>query len=286
MSGGEYQKVAIGNGTFYIGDCFDVMRDLPDGSVDMVVTSPPYDDMRTYNGTLTDWSPAKWNGVIGQLQRLLVSGGVAVWVVGDQTRNHSESGSSFRQALSFMDAGFNLFDTMIYEKAQACFGSNLSYLQCFEYMFVFSKGRPSSVNLIYDRANVRGGKAESTVKTGPSAYGFNRTRHIKEFARLGRRKNIWKYGVGGGDTGHPAVFPLTLASDHIVSWSNEGQMVLDPFGGSGTTAIAAENAGRRWICIERDPEYAAKAIERIRAHVGETASLSPPDQNDFDHLFS
>jgi site-specific DNA-methyltransferase (adenine-specific) len=156
---------------------------------------------------------------------------------------------------------------MIYEKAQACFGSNLSYLQCFEYMFVFSKGRPGSVNLIYDRPNVRGGKVESTVKTGPSADGFNRARHMKASTKLGRRKNIWKYGVGGGDTDHPAIFPLSLAADHIASWSQRGSIVLDPFAGSGTTAIAAERAGRRWICIERDEEYAAKAMARIRDHV-------------------
>ena len=269
-----YSETRIGRGRFFEGDCFDVMRDLPDGSVDMVVTSPPYDEMRTYNGSLTDWSPDKWNGIITELARLLRPGGVVVWVVGDQTRNHSESGSSFRQALDFISAGFNLFDTMIYEKAQACFGSKLAYLQSFEYMFVFSKGRPSAVNLIYDRPNVRGGKVESTVKTGPSAEGFNRVRHKKRSAEFGRRKNIWKYGVGGGDTDHPAVFPLALAQDHILSWSNPGNVVLDPFGGSGTTAIAAENAGRQWICIERDPDYAEKARERIREHVG--------DADDFD----
>jgi len=245
------------------GDCLQIMRGLPDSSVDLVVTSPPYDDMRDYNGNIDGWGPSVWQPIARELFRVVREGGVVVWVVGDQTRNHSESGSSFRQALFFQSIGFNIFDTMIYEKAQACFGSNRAYLQCFEYMFVFSKGKPLKVNLIYDRANVRGGRTESTVRAGPNKNGVTKERHAKTAAVMGRRKNIWRYGVGGGDTSHPAVFPLSLAEDHILSWSNPGDCVLDPFMGSGTTGVACANTGRRFIGTEIDPNYFDIACGRV-----------------------
>lgn len=245
------------------GDCLDEMKKMQEGCIDLTVTSPPYDNLRTYNQDDWQWGEQQWKPIIEDLYRVTTDGGVVVWIVGDATVKGSETGTSFRQALWAMDCGFNLHDTMIYEKAQACFGSNKCYLQSFEYMFILSKGMPKSINHIRDRRNRRGGVQESTVSSGKNNEGVSGTRVLKKSEVFGKRKNIWKYGVGGGNTGHPAPFPESLVSDHIISWSNEGDTVLDPFMGSGTTGVAAEKLGRNFIGIELDEQYFKVAEERI-----------------------
>ena len=239
-------------------NCLDGMKLLPDNYVDLTVTSPPYDDLRTYNGYSFDFE-----NIAKELYRVTKDGGVVVWVVGDKTKNGSESGTSFKQALYFKEIGFNLHDTMIYEKAQCCFGSNKAYLQSFEYMFVLSKGRPKTINLIYDRENVRHG-IESATSGGMKKDGTIPPRKDVELKKLGRRKNIWKYGVGGGKTGHPAVFPEQLANDHIISWSSEGDVVMDIFSGSGTTHNMALLNNRNFIGFEISQEYIDIENERIK----------------------
>jgi DNA modification methylase len=249
----------------YNMDCLEGMKRIPDGFVDLTVTSPPYDNLRTYNGNIEQWSFEKFQAIAKELYRITADGGVVVWVVNDATIKGSETGTSFRQALYFKEIGFNLHDTMIYKKAQACFGSNLCYLQSFEYMFVLSKGRPKSINFLRDRPNVRYGK-EKMAKQGLSVDGEKAERVYKDMKKMGKRKNIWTYGVGGGSTGHPAVFPEQLAQDHILSWSNEGDIVLDPFIGSGTTAIACINTNRNYIGFELDKQYFDIAQQRISTH--------------------
>lgn len=246
-------------GMIMLGDCLNIMRQMDDGCIDLTVTSPPYDNLRKYNGYCFDFE-----NVAKELYRITKDGGVVVWVVGDATIKGSETGTSFRQALYFKEIGFNLHDTMIYEKAQACFGSNLCYLQSFEYMFVFSKGKPKSINLIRDRKNIRNGE-ESMASSGLSKDGKKAPRCRKIMSEYGKRKNIWRYGVGGGKTGHPAVFPEQLASDHILSWSNPGDVVFDPFMGSGTTAKMAMLNGRRFIGCEISEEYCNIIKERLDA---------------------
>lgn len=248
------------------GDCLELMKNIPDNSIDLTVTSPPYDNLRTYNGNIEQWSFDKFKLIAEELYRITNVGGVVVWVVGDATIKGSESGTSFKQALYFKEIGFNLHDTMIYEKAQACFGSNLCYLQSFEYMFIFSKGRPKTINFIRDRKNVRSG-VESMGVSGLSKDGKKSDRHYKEIKEYGKRKNIWCYGVGGGKTGHPAVFPEQLANDHIISWSNEGDLVFDPFLGSGTTGKMAILNNRNFIGIEIDEEYFNIAKKRIECSI-------------------
>ena len=244
------------------------MKFIPSHSIDMVMTSPPYDNLRTYGNSL-QWNRAIWERIIEHLFRILKDGGVCVWVVGDATVKGNETGTSFRQALYAKKIGFNLHDTMIYQKPQACFGSNLCYLQSFEYMFVFSKGRPKSLNLIRDRNNIRVGK-ESMSKGGIGKDGSKKQRVRKEMKKYGRRKNIWTYGVGGGNSGHPAVFPLQLAIDHIESWSDDQDIILDPFIGSGTTAIACINTDRNYIGIEKNKRYYKMACEQIKNHKKES----------------
>lgn len=244
------------------GDCLEIMKSFPNECIDLTVTSPPYDNLRTYNGNIDQWSFEKFKDIAKELYRITKDGGMIVWVVGDATIKGDESGTSFKQALWFKECGFNLFDTMIYEKAQACYGSNYSYLQSFEYMFVFSKGKPKTINLIRDRKNVRC-KTESVAKSGLSKDGVKSERIMKASQEYGKRKNIWKYGVGGGNTGHPAVFPEKLAEDHIISWSNEGDTVLDPLMGSGTTGKMALLNNRNFVGIELDEDYFKIASERI-----------------------
>ena len=248
------------------GDNCEVMRTLPSESIDLVVTSPPYDDLRTYGGHSWDFYGVAWN-----LKRLLKPGGVIVWVVSDATKNGTETGTSMRQALHFQSIGLNLHDTMIYQvPGTGAKGSNLCYWQVWEYMFVITKGMPKTVNRLQDKRNTKAG----TVSTSAAKQHSTGTRlHpeggtiIKEF---GYRDNVWVIASGNnGDaaTDHPAVFPEALARDHIATWSNEGDIVLDPFSGSGTTARMAKDNGRRFIGIEVNPEYVEIAEKRLMQQV-------------------
>lgn len=260
-------EVNIGNGTFYHGDCLDIMRGLPDASVDMVVTSPPYDNLRTYNGTLNDWTPEKWQAIIRELFRVTKQGGVVVWVVGDATIKGSETGTSFRQALWAMECGFRLHDTMIYEKLNYVPLTHNRYEQAFEFMFVWSKGRPNKFSPRKVPTKTEGGKAGRFYQSAGDAT-TSKAHTIKATGAEKIAPNIWQYTVGGSSVGHPAPFPEALARDHILSWSNPGDTTLDPFMGSGTTAIAAERSGRRWIGIERDDGYYNAAVKRIADELG------------------
>jgi site-specific DNA-methyltransferase (adenine-specific) len=243
------------------------MKEIPSGSVDLTVTSPPYDNLRDYNGNNSEWCEQKWMDIIKELYRTTCDGGVVVWVVGDATIKGSETGTSFKQALHAMSCGFKLHDTMIYKKTGGgARGSNLCYWQNFEYMFVFSKGGPKSINLIYDKINVTGGKRNSGV-TNRRVDGSKRVEPVYTIKPLGRRENVWTIPAGNNTaddkTNHPAVFPESLANDHIVSWSNEGDTVFDPFMGSGTTGKMACKLNRKFIGIEMDDDYYAIACGRI-----------------------
>lgn len=242
----------------------ETMAKMPDNFIDLTVTSPPYDGLRTYNGY-----SFPFEDIAKELYRVTKQGGVVVWIVGDATIKGSETGSSFKQALYFMECGFNLHDTMIYEKNGAgAVGSNKCYLQNFEYMFVFSKGKINTFNLIYDREN----KVVGSTKTNTNRDKFTADtgRKYREITtkKMGRRFNIWKYAQRQGhDTyskKHPAPFPEQLANDHIISWSNESDLIYDPFMGSGTTAKMAILNNRNWIGSELSSEYCDMIEQRIK----------------------
>jgi site-specific DNA-methyltransferase (adenine-specific) len=240
------------------------MKELPEASIDLTVTSPPYDDLRTYKGFTFDYQ-----SVAHELYRLTKPGGIVVWVVGDATSKGSESGSSFRQALYFMDTGFKLHDTMIYEKNSSAFPAartSKRYTQIFEYMFVFCKGKiRNDITLLCDKPNKWAGHTNWGNNTQYDKEGnLKQTNNIKPVPDFSLRNNIWKYSVGFNDkTGHPAVFPEELARDHILSWSNTGDVVLDPFMGSGTTAKMAMLNNRHYIGFDISEEYCEIARERI-----------------------
>ena len=244
----------------YNGDCLEIMKSIADNSIDLTVTSPPYDNLRSYNGNNELWNEQVWKNVIAELYRITKQGGVVVWVVGDATIKGSETGTSFRQALWGMECGFNLHDTMIYQKKTAPLTHN-RYEQEFEYMFVFSKRRPKCCNHILI-PTVHAGRDKGSV-------GKNRQQHIAEktIVKSERIKgNIWCYAVGGKKIDHPAIYPEKLAKDHILSWSNEGDTVLDCFMGSGTTGAMAIETGRKFIGIELDKHYFDIATKRINEH--------------------
>lgn len=258
----------------YNEDCLIGMQRIPDGSIDLIVTSPPYDDMRTYGGIADNWGMEKCKNVANQVLRILKEGGVCVWVVGDATKDGSETLTSFRQAIAFSEIGFNVHDTMIYHKDNPCpVGGKNRYYQSFEYMFVFSKGSPSTFNALTEpRRNKYNDKRTERVKGFQrDADGNMKPKHVMLNQGDPKRRNVWTYSLGASaHTGHPAVFPYELARDHILSWSNEGDTVLDPFIGSGTTAIAAIREKRHYIGFEKSEEYYRKSLERIKNELSQT----------------
>ena len=246
------------------GDCLELMKQLPDESVDLVVTSPPYDNLRLYN--TGKYKGNDYHAIISELYRIIKPGGVCVWVVSDQTVKGSETLTSFRQAIMFQEQGFNVHDSLIWEKDTSSFPDKIRYNNVFEYMFVFSKGKPKTFNPIKDKPNKYAGtKIHGTYRNQDGSI-TKRNEKWKEkvVSKYGKRNNVWHIpSEKKNKTGHPAVFPLQLAKDHIISWSNEGDTVLDPFMGSGTTGVACKELNRNFIGMELDEEYFKIAKERI-----------------------
>jgi len=229
-----------------------------------MVTSPPYDNLRNYNGFEFDFET-----IACELYRVTKPGGVVVWVVGDATIDGSETGTSFRQALGFMDCGFRLHDTMIYEKNGSPFPDKTRYYNLFEYMFILSKESPKSINLISDRKNKWAnswGKQSTRDKDGS----LKKMEKREDSNDLGVRFNIWRINTGKGFSTkdeiaykHPAIFPEALARDHIISWSNPGDLILDCFMGSGTTLKMSKELGRNYIGIDSSIEYCQLSRKRL-----------------------
>ena len=255
----------IRDATLYLGDCVEVMKDIPENSIDLTVTSPPYDNLRTYNGYVFNFE-----GIAKELYRVTKKGGVVVWIVGDATINGSETGTSFRQALYFKEIGFNLHDTMIYEKSGIRYPDKTRYYNAFEYMFVLTKGAIKTFNPICDRKNIYAGSLVSGTerKANGDLIKINHTgRRVKSF---GCRFNVWRINEGFNKSHtdnlayqHPATFPEQLANDHIISWSNPNDVVFDPMCGSGTTGKMAILNNRKFIGIEISEEYIDIACKRI-----------------------
>ncbi|MDI9347470.1 MAG: site-specific DNA-methyltransferase [Methylacidiphilales bacterium] len=251
--------------TIYEQCCTETMKHIPDGFIDMTITSPPYDDMRSYNGNHS----FQFQEIATSLYRVTKEGGVVVWIIGDQTKNFNETGTSFRHALYFKEIGFNLFDTMIYlKKPRGACGNNKGYWQTFEYMFVFSKGKPKTIHILHDREN----KDKRDGDNGTKRLFDGTLKNMKRngYTKFGRRTNVWEYNVGKGHSTkddiafkHPAIFPEKLAEDHILSWSNENEIVYDPFMGSGTTAKMSIIHNRNYLGSEINHQYITYAKERI-----------------------
>ena len=249
-------------------DCVEAMKLMPDECIDLTVTSPPYDNLRVYNGFSWDFEDTA-----KELYRITKQGGVVVWVVGDSTVKGSETGTSFKQALYFKEIGFNLHDTMIYHKNSLPMNHN-RYEQDFEYMFILSKGKPNTFNPI--RIPCKYPEKETARQ---HSY-FSETDEKIRKARSGKKRkpvgkdkikgNIWYFSTGKNHSTqdniafkHPAIFPESLANDHIISWSNENDIIFDPFMGSGTTAKMAMLNNRKFIGCELSESYCEIIKERL-----------------------
>lgn len=248
-----------------LGNCIAEMQKMESNIIDLTVTSPPYDNLRTYADTLK-WNFEIFKRVAQELYRITKDGGVVVWVVGDETKDGTESLTSFNQALYFKEIGFKVNDTMIYNR-NAMPNNAKRYSQDFEYMFVFSKGKINTFNPIMIPCTYAGVGTSPTSRDKDGDLISKGRRIIKEFKK---KSNIWFYTAGVGKSTkdaiahqHPAIFPENLANDHIISWSNEGDIVFDPFMGSGTTGKMAKLNNRRFIGIEKVPEYFEIAKQRI-----------------------
>lgn len=248
----------------YNGDCLRVMDDfIKKGvKVDLVVTSPPYDNLRTYNNTL-NWNFDIFKNIANKLKEILADGGVIVWVVADAKINKSKTLTSFRQALYFKEIGLNIHDIMYWEKSTFNAPKPNVYHNVIEQMFIIAKQTPKTFNPIIDRRN----KWENSLVKPTQRYadGHTEKRTEKKINKYGKRFNIWKINEEkqSHKIGHPAMFPLQLAQDHIISWSNENDIILDPFMGSGTTGVACKRLNRNFIGIELDKNYFEIAKKRI-----------------------
>jgi site-specific DNA-methyltransferase (adenine-specific) len=244
----------------FAADCVEFMASMPVECVDLVVTSPPYDNLRDYKG----YSFA-FEQIAKGLFKVLKKGGVLIWVVGDKI-NGGRSLTSFRQGIYFQEIGFCMHDVMIYQKKNTPFMRSNAYTNCYEFMFVLSKGKPKTFNPL----------KEKTVRNGYEMVVFNKgsdginKKNLKELKTEKTKNNIWKYAVGlGGTTSdriafqHPATFPENLARDHILSWSNEGDLVFDPMCGSGTTCKMAYLSNRKYLGVDISEEYIQIAKKRL-----------------------
>ena len=230
---------------------------MDNNSIDLTITSPPYDSLRVYNGYSFNFESTS-----KELYRITKEGGVVVWIVGDETTKGNESGTSFRQALGLKDAGFNLHDTMIWRKTNPMPKfKHKRYSDVFEYMFVLSKGQPKTFNPLMQPNKRAGELYDYTAKL--KTTGKVRMKKTFNINNERYRDNIWEIAVSRNETEHPAVFPESLVSDHILSWSNEGDIVYDPFIGSGTTAIVSKKLNRNYIGSEISPEYCVMAMGRL-----------------------
>ena len=246
------------------GNCLEIMKGIDDNFVDLTLTSPPYDNLRTYKGFVFPFDE-----IAEELFRITKDGGIVVWVVNDATIKGSETGTSFKQALKFIEIGFNLHDTMIFQKTNPIPQIyRKRYNGIFEYMFVFSKGKVKTHNPIKVDCLHAGLKLKGTTYKNFSKGEQKRGKMANPVKKQKIKGNIWEYVVGKKKEdqdakGHPAPFPCALARDHISSWTNEGDIVLDPMNGSGTTCISALQLGRNYIGIDISKQYCDLARNRI-----------------------
>lgn len=254
------------------GDSAQELKKIPDDYIDLTVTSPPYDDLRDYNGYSFDF-----DSIATELFRVTKNGGVLVWIVGDKTHEGSETGTSFKQALFFKSIGFKLHDTMIYQKKAISPPHDNLYHQSFEYMFIFSKGKRKTFNLIKDHKNKEPPRTRTIATRNPKGEFTRKRKQMKLFSV---RKNIWAYNTGKGNSSkddiafqHPAIFPEALAQDHIISWSNENDVVLDCFAGSGTTLKMAKLNRRNYIGIEISKKYCEIINKRLDKYNNQTLEV-------------
>lgn len=247
-----------------LGDCCEKLKEVSDNSVQLTITSPPYDNLRTYGG----YYEFDFENLAKEIYRVTKLNGILVWIVGDETKNFCESLSSFKQAFYFVEScGFKLLDTMIYVKTNYApmYPKAMRYAGVFEFMFVLSKGKPNYFNPIqWKKATI--GTKQWLGKYRRANGSFHKKNKLIDTGKTTKNAtNVWILcpTVSNEAKGHPAIFPEKLAEDHIISWSNENDLVLDPMMGSGTVGVACKKLNRDFIGIEISPDYFKLAKRRI-----------------------
>ncbi len=259
--------IKIKTNEIYNCDCIELMKSMDENYVDLTITSPPYDDLRNYKGYHFEFGE-----VAKSLYRITKKGGIVVWVIGDKIIKGNRTLTSFKHAIFFQECGFNVHDIMIYRKKNTPFMRSNAYTNCYEFMFIFSKDKPNTFNPLTEKT-VRQGLEMVVHNKGADAVN---KKVLKELKPNKTKTNIWDYAVGlGGSTidkeafKHPAIFPEKLAEDHILSWSNEGDIVFDPMCGSGTTLKMAKKLKRLFIGCDISSEYvdiSKKRLEKYKSH--------------------
>ena len=262
-----------GTAQLYHGDCTVVLPTLSQ-KADLILTSPPYDNLRKYGGNTFDFT-----SVADACINSMAEGGILVWIVADATIDGDETGSSFRQALYFKEHGLVLHDTMIYRKLGGpASGTKTRHKNGFEYMFVFSNGKPKTVRILEDKITkypepdrqVTRRQPDGTLEYGPRGV----------VPEVTLRDNVWEYSPGFRKSAenpiahnHPAIFHIALAKDHIRTWTAPGDLVIDPMVGSGTTMRAAKDLNRLAIGIEIHSDYIDVIKERVSQQVMDVSEV-------------
>jgi len=247
-------------------DCVSGMQSMPDGCVHLTVTSPPWDRMRTFKGNRLSWE--MFCIVAAELYRITCAGGVVCWHVGEQVKDFAESLTSRRQLIHFVDEiGFSCHKTLFLDINNGNNGKMKQYPSP-QRVYVLSKGRPRTINLIKDIPNKCFGDYKSF--TNYRRDDFRERSEPAEIPEFRIRGPIWKYHTGTDNAsekyvraGHPAIMPEKLARDLIYTWSGQGNLVFDPFAGSGTTLKMASLQGRHYLGFEIVSEFAALGNRRL-----------------------
>ncbi len=251
------------------GDCVEVLKSIPDNSIDLVVTSPPYDGIRKYNGfSFNLHSTGK------ELFRVLKDGGIIAMVIQDQTKNFGKSLTSFKTIIDWCEnVGFKLFETIIYKKhgAEGAWWTKRFRVD-HEYIPIFLKGeRPAYFNKEPLKIpSKHGGKTMTGCATRLTNGKTLKSKRVF-INPMKCRGTLWDYTTCGDGTRlkhqHPATFPDKIPVDFIRCFCPKNGIVLDPFIGSGTTALAAIQLNRNYIGIDISKEYCELAKKRIREEI-------------------
>jgi site-specific DNA-methyltransferase (adenine-specific) len=257
----------------YQQDCIVGMRKIPDGAIDLVVTSPPYDNLRDYNGYSVDLNETGKN-----IYRILKDGGVAVMVIQDQTKNFGKSLTSFRTIVDWCDnVGFKLFECVIYRKngTEGAWWKNRFRVD-HEYMPIFLKGeKPQYFNKDSLKVKSKHGGKIMTGFANRKTNGETGKSITKAINEMKCRGTVWDYLMAGDKDPvkrkHPAPFPDKIPFDFINCFCPPNGIVLDPFVGSGSTVVGAKKLNRSFIGFDISEEYCNLTRKRLD-------SVSPDDE--------
>lgn len=252
-------------GHLSIADAIEHASTLASDSVDLVLFSPPYDGVRDYRGNWTLDLPALGS----ELLRVVKDGGFAVMVIADGTKNQRKSMTTFRTAVAWEDAGWSLFESVIYSRdgrPGAWWATRFRVDH--EHILMFYKGKRPRPVTHHDGLRV---PSKHAGKKWTGTQRLTDGTLVKTSATVAADKcrgTIWHYATSNSEGNrtkakHPATFPDALARDVILALSAPGDVVYDPMMGSGTSVVIAAQEGRRWLGNDFFAEYVEIAQQRL-----------------------